>query len=119
MDQDFKPPRCPNPDCALHSPKPGEAYLGFRPWGYFDTQRSGRVRRYRCAACGRCFSAQTFRPDYWLKRPSFEEDLARRLASRESMRAIGRAWGLSGKAVQLRIARRRRLALAAAGFGRS
>ena len=61
------PPHCPNPNCKYHMPQ-------HAPWpvvrfGHFRRLQAPRViQRYRCRACGRCFSDQSFAASYWLKR---------------------------------------------------
>ncbi len=69
--------------------------------------------RFRCTACGKTFSSQTFSVDYYAKRVVDYEDLAGRLSACECLRAIGRALGLSSDSVSNRIARAARQALAA------
>jgi transposase-like protein len=63
-----RPPHCTNPNCCYHNPQPG-------PWpvvrfGFF-TRKSPPfvVQRFRCLACHRTFSTQTFKTTYWLKLP--------------------------------------------------
>ena len=62
------PPFCPNELCAFHE----ETTPSWR-WlraGFFTRQVSPqRIQRFRCVHCRRYFSTQTFRLDYWLKRP--------------------------------------------------
>jgi transposase-like protein len=62
------PPFCPNPRCRFHR----EATTSWR-WvraGFFSREAAPqRIQRYRCGHCGRYFSEQTFRTDYWLQCP--------------------------------------------------
>src|SRR6185436_10146547 len=64
----FVPPFCPNELCAFHRDTSV-------PWHWvragFFTRRSKphRVQRFRCEHCGRYFCEQTFRGDYWHRRP--------------------------------------------------
>ena len=111
MDE-FQPPFCANPACPHHHCGPSAPYTAFVPWGSYKTLAFGIVPRFRCSSCGKTFSRQTFRVDYWLKRVLDYDDLELRLASCSSIRAIGRAWGVAGKAVQNRIGRAARQALA-------
>ncbi|MBL8967248.1 MAG: hypothetical protein JNG85_09575, partial [Spirochaetaceae bacterium] len=73
----------------------------------------GPVPRFRCTACGKTFSNQTFSVDYYAKRVVDYENLAGRLSSCECLRAMGRALGLSSDSVSNRIARAARQAIAA------
>jgi transposase-like protein len=63
----FTPTRCPWTSCPAHrNPWPGF----FRRKGYYDAAcRAHRIPRFHCKACGRSFSRQTFRADYYDKRP--------------------------------------------------
>ena len=109
---EFEPPFCANPACVHHRCGPSEPYTAYVAWGNYNTKAFGSVPRFRCSSCGKTFSRQTFRVDYWLKRVLDYDDLTERLSSCSSIRAIGRAWGVAGKAVQNRIGRGARQALA-------
>ena len=62
------PPFCPNPACQYHR-KPTTSWRWLRA-GFFTRDASPkRIQRFRCGHCGRYFSTQTFRTDYWLKCP--------------------------------------------------
>lgn len=68
-DPDWTPPHCPNPECPYHMPQPG--HWPYRKAGFFRRHiKPHTVQRYRCLACRRSFSNQTFSTSYWLKRPS-------------------------------------------------
>jgi len=64
----FVPPFCPNELCAFHRDTTV-------PWhwvraGFFTRcSKPHRVQRFRCEHCGRYFCEQTFRGDYWHRRP--------------------------------------------------
>lgn len=107
----FKPPFCPDPACRHHHDGPG-IYKAFQSWGSYRTTTFGRVSRFRCTACGKTFSVQTFRVDYWAKRIIDYDDLTERLASCSSIRALGRACHVAGKSIQNRIGRAARQVLA-------
>ena len=69
------PPYCPVESCDAHD----EPFPGFctRDGFYKPKCRAHRVQRYRCHACGKRFSRQTFRQDYrdhkpWLNQRVFE-----------------------------------------------
>ncbi len=112
MSPSFLPPFCANPDCVHHSHGPKDPYRSFRSIGSYHTRIFGDVPRFQCKACGRSFSVQTFRVDYWVKRRFSYEDLTHRLSSCESLRAIGRAWRVAGKSVSNRVGRAARQVLA-------
>ena len=104
MDE-FRPPFCANPHCIHHSEDPSEPYVQYVSWGSYETAAFGKVPRFRCTSCGKTFSVQTFRVDYWLKRVYDYRDLTERLCSCSSIRAIGRAYHVAGKSIQNRIGR--------------
>jgi len=108
----FAPPFCARPGCRYHSPRPDQPFAAYLPWGSYATKAFGLVPRFRCRACGKTFSLQTFRPDYYVKRVIDYEDLGQRLASCESLSAIGRAIGASTDSISNRISRAARQALA-------
>jgi transposase-like protein len=62
------PPFCPNPGCRFHH-GPTTSWRWVRA-GFFSRRAAPqRIQRFRCGHCGRYFSSQTFRTDYWLKAP--------------------------------------------------
>jgi len=99
------PPFCPNKHCVHHRIEPGQRYVDYICWGSYQTATFGSVPRYRCTACGKTFSTQTFRVDYFAKRNVDYEGLAERLCSCSSLRVIGRALQLSSDSVSNRIGR--------------
>jgi transposase-like protein len=108
----LKPPFCANPTCPEHYPEPRRAYSRFVGWGHYRTKAFGLVPRFRCLACGRTFSVQTFRVDYFAKKVVDYGGLAQRLSSCESLSAMGRALGLSTESVSNRVSRAARQVLA-------
>jgi transposase-like protein len=111
MDE-LRPPFCANPRCPHHLHDRADPYVDYVSWGSYRTAAFGQVPRFRCTGCGRTFSAQTFRVDYWLKRVYDYRDLTERLSSCSSIRAIGRAYHVAGKSIQNRVGRGARQALA-------
>jgi hypothetical protein len=89
-----------------------QPYSDFIAWGFYKTKAFGVVPRFRCLACGKTFSVQTFRVDYYAKRILSYEDIAKRLSSCESLSAIGRALRSSTDTISNRISRAARQALA-------
>jgi hypothetical protein len=70
------------------------------------------VRRFRCRLCRKDFSRQTFRLDYYLKRPLEYTRIKDRLISGSGLRAIGRSCAISHHSIANRIGRLARQALA-------
>lgn len=75
----FRPPFCPRPECDFHE-KPDR-------WRYVRDGTHSRqsapklVQRFRCLSCDRCFSSQTFRTTYWLKRPELQPAIFRQMSA--------------------------------------
>jgi transposase len=101
----FMPPFCARLDCPAHFPEPDSPYVDFVPWGSYETKAFGKVLRFRCTRCGKTFSVQTFRLDYYAKKALAYEDILRRLASSESLRSIGHALDASPASVSNRLRR--------------
>jgi hypothetical protein len=92
------PPHCPNPACRFH--RPGDRSWRFTRRGHFiRTLDKRRVQRFRCRACRRTFSEQTFRTSYWLKRPDLLRPVFHRLQGGSGYRQIGREFGVSPQTV--------------------
>ena len=84
----FVPPHCPNRDCPHHRNPAG---WHFTRAGHFRRKASPtRIRRFRCSACGRWFSTQTFDTTYWLKRPRLQREIWNRLVECVAHRQAGR-----------------------------
>ena len=94
----FVPPRCPNPRCAQHALPTGKFYR--RRGFYRPACRGEPVQRFRCRACGRHFSRQTFRFDYRDRRPQDNAPLFYLLASGVGLRQAGRVLAMDVRAVQ-------------------
>lgn len=94
----FKPPCCPYPTCSRHA----DPDAGF--WtrhGYYRPKcRRRPVPRFRCRACLRTFSRQTFRHDYRDKRPHSNRGLFWSLVGGSGLRQAGRELGLGVGSVQ-------------------
>jgi hypothetical protein len=72
----------------------------FQKAGFFPRQRSPhRVQRYRCVACRRYFSDQTFRTTYWLKRPELLVPVFHRLVGCSGFRQIAREFDVSPQTI--------------------
>jgi transposase-like protein len=92
------PPFCPNPECDSHT-NPGP--WRFKKKGFHRRARGPRrVQRYVCHHCRRNFSAQTFSPTYWLKRPDLLEPLFHRVLGCSALRQIARELGVAHSTLQ-------------------
>ena len=108
----FTPPFCASDECVHHWHTKDDPYTEYEDWGSYSTKAYGEVPRFRCNTCGKTFSVQTFKVNYYAKKVLPYEDIARRLASCESLSAIGRALGASTDTISNRIARASRQVLA-------
>lgn len=106
----FTPPFCPNPLCRNHMQPRRPRW--WRRYGFHPTKAFGAVPRFQCLDCGRSFSVQTFRLDYYAKRVIDYPDLLLRHSGSMSLRGSSRALHCSCATVQNRIDRLCRQALA-------
>ncbi|MBP7094561.1 MAG: hypothetical protein KBC36_00570 [Spirochaetia bacterium] len=109
-DSAMVPPFCPRPGCVHHLAPTEQSW--YERDGHHETSAFGRVARFRCKTCGRNFSTQTFRVDYYAKKVVDYREFEGLLASSMSGRALGRHFGLSPDSVQNRVDRLSRQALA-------
>ncbi len=107
----FRPPFCPYKACALHYHPPKEKW--WESDGHHDTKAFGQVPRFRCLACGRTFSTQTFSIDYYAKRKINYARFEQLLSSSVSVRALARAFDCSCGSILNRSDRLARQELAA------
>ena len=84
----FEPPFCPYKECKHHYHPPAGRW--WRRKGHHSTACFGPVPRFRCSACHRSFSRQTFSIDFYAKRRIDYEALERHGSSGEGIRALGR-----------------------------
>lgn len=94
----FEPPFCPNVACEHHtSGEPGF----FRRRGCYRAEcRPEAVPRFRCTACRKSFSRQTFRHDYGDRRPDCNQRLVELLTSGVGYRQAGRVLKMNVRSVQ-------------------
>ena len=105
-----EPPFCPNEACRFH--RQDRALWHFRRAGFFVRKHlPGRIQRWFCFECHRYFSAQTFRTDYWLKKPQLQIPLFMRLVSCSCARQIARELRVSPETILRQTARLGRHAL--------
>lgn len=98
---DFTPPWCPNTACSNHTtPEPN---FFRRNGSYAPTCRLEPVPRFRCRACLRGFSRQTFRFDRGDRRPDANAELFRLLTSGVGLRQCSRLLSLRVSAVQRKL----------------
>jgi transposase-like protein len=105
----FVPPHCPRSDCPYHVCATGWRWARH---GWYTRQAAPqRVRRFRCAHCGHTFSEQSFRTDYWLRRPDVLAAIARRLLGCSGYRQLARELACSHPTVMAQARRLGRHAL--------
>jgi len=93
----FQPPFCPWQGCAEHRrSEPGYRFLRH---GFFSTARRWRIPRFRCLACRRTFSRQTFAVSYYRKRPGLLRPIAAGLVAGSALRQLARSLDCSPNTV--------------------
>ena len=103
-------PFCPNPCCTFHTGTQGTDW--YYLFGRYTTKTFGDVFRYRCSACGKTFSTQTFSLHYYAKRIIDLEELERLSASSMSTRALARHFHCTCDSINNRIDRLMRQGIA-------
>ena len=84
----FMPPFCPRPRCRAHR----LPAFGFVRWGsYRKRYDPARIPRFRCNACRKTCSRQTFSTTYYLKRTELLVQVAAGLAACSAHRQISRS----------------------------
>ncbi len=87
----FEPPRCPHAGCVFHRSPVERFYV--RHGSYVASVHSQPIPRFRCRACRRTFSRQTFRLSYRDRKPHLNATVAWALASglwfRKTARDVG------------------------------
>jgi transposase-like protein len=99
----FVPPHCPRSDCRYHTWSAGWRWVRY---GSYERQCAPRViPRFRCGHCRRTFSAQSFSPTYWLKRPELLAPVFQRVLTCAGYRQIAREAGCAATTVMAQVAR--------------
>lgn len=99
----FAPPHCPNPGCRFHGDPCGWSW---RRHGSFATRVSPQgIPRFRCLACGRTFSTQTFSCTYWLRRPELLVPLHDSLVACAALRQAARHLACAPSSLQRQASR--------------
>lgn len=100
----FNPPFCPWEACMLHNDPPaGHGWWSLN--GTHSTKAFGDVQRYRCKACGRTFSAQTFSVHYYAKKVINLRQVEGLASSSMSLRSMAREMSCTCDTVTNRIDR--------------
>jgi transposase-like protein len=94
----FVPPRCPFPDCLAHR-EPG---LFVRKGFYRPRCRPHPVPRFRCRACARSFSRQSFRADYRHKKPHINAPFLELMTACVGLRQAARVLRVARRTVEHR-----------------
>jgi transposase-like protein len=107
----FVPPHCPWAACRSHRREHHSSFRYHRH-GRFQRAVDDRwVPRFRCLACRRTFSLQSFAFSYYLKRPTLPEPVAAGLLAGSAHRQLGRSLACSASTVTRLSARLGRHAL--------
>jgi len=96
----FEPPRCPYPRCSQHR-RPSRCFA-VRAGRYFPRCRSHPVQRFRCRACRRTFSRQTFRADCRQKKPSINAACLRLMVSCVGLRQAAQVLQVARRTIERR-----------------
>ncbi len=99
----FRPEHCPNLHCSFYEPRPEWKYS---PWGQYYAPSCRRlIPRFRCAACGRTFTARTFSPTYWLHRCDLFGLIAKLSVAGSGIRQMARSLEVSPATVARHLTR--------------
>lgn len=96
----FQPSFCPYRDCSAHNNPPAKHFL--RHGSYLPKCQPHRVPRFRCKACARTYSRQTFRLSYRDHRPHLNLALLRLLTSGVGLRQSSRVLKLSRRCLEMK-----------------
>jgi len=107
-----EPEFCPNSACVFHDRRLAAGAPWYELFGTFFTQARGDIQRFRCKACGKTCSTQTFSVHYWTHSTTDLSWLANQLYTCSGMRQSGRVAGITHRVIQNRYRRLARNALA-------
>lgn len=96
----FHPPFCPNESCFQHENPTEDFYTGNGT--YSAKCRTRPIPRFRCKACRRSFSVQTFRADYHDKKPEVNRLVIELLTLGVGFRTTAIVVGLSRRCLELK-----------------
>jgi transposase-like protein len=106
------PEFCPNSACPFHDRQLAATSRWFALFGTFFTRARGVIQRFRCTACGKTCSTQTFSVHYWTHSTTDLSWLLDELSTCSGMRQSGRVAGVTHRVIQNRHRRLARNALA-------
>jgi hypothetical protein len=106
-----EPEFCPNTNCRYHRREIARGYLWYRRFGTFDTRCRGEIQRFRCTACGKTCSTQTFSVHYWTHSTNDLAWLLGHLYGCSGLRQTGRFAGVTYRVIANRTRRLARNAL--------
>lgn len=90
----FKPKFCPNRDCRCHA-KGNSSFRWVRKGSYTRKCDRRTIPKFKCKACGRYFSQQSFANTYYMKRPKLLPAVAAGLVAGSAARQTARSQGCS------------------------
>jgi transposase-like protein len=96
----FEPPRCPNISCRYHRQPRVRFFL--RHGHYVPGCRHYPVQRFRCRACRRTFSRQTFRADFLHKKPYLNASFLHLVTACVGQRQCARALRVARRTIEHR-----------------
>jgi transposase-like protein/negative regulator of genetic competence, sporulation and motility len=105
------PPFCPNSDCRNHTSLPPRKRW-YHIAGRYETKVSGTIVRFKCLACGKTFSEQTFRLDYYVKKKLSYQRIFEHITNCGGLRATARIMGVNAQSISNRLGRLARQGMA-------
>ena len=106
-----EPEFCPNPECRFHNRSAASGYQWYVRYGRFSTRARGAIQRFRCIACGKTCSTQTFSIHYWTHATNDLAWLLGYLGTCSGIRQAARIAGVTHRVIQNRCRRLARNAL--------
>ena len=106
-----EPEFCPNPACRFHDRLTAADYQWYVRFGRFTTRARGAIQRFRCTACGKTCSTQTFSIHYWTHTTNDLAWLLGYLGTCSGMRQAARIAGVTHRVLHNRCRRLARNAL--------
>jgi hypothetical protein len=98
-----EPEFCPRPTCRYYDREVAAAERWYDRFGSFFTRCRGRIPRFRCRACGKTCSTQTFSLHYWTHSTEDYQGLLKGICSCSGLRQQGRFVDVSFRVVQNRL----------------
>lgn len=98
-----EPEFCPRPSCPYYDRERAAGQQWYLRFGTFFTRCRGVIQRFRCKACGKTCSTQTFSVHYWTHSTEDYQTLLKGICSCTGLRQHGRFVDVSFRVVQNRI----------------